>query len=189
MGEHDEAELALGQARGDLHPRVAGVIRAEDAPVVLHIQARRIRAVDREAMHALVELRILLSLRQEVRSDPSVCWLPLGQPISGAVDPAGGHGQHRGPVRPAMDVVYGRAAGPGTPLGAVRVVPQAAHQRKGGTAVIGSPQGVRLATRPDDGGVEGIRLDRPHSLDGRARIRREGDGRRFLLTPCRAQVV
>src|SRR4029079_17398033 len=72
---HGEAEIGR-QALADVIPRIAGVVAAIYAPVMLQKHPRRVRRMRHHLVHALSPFRILLVGRHEARADTFVTWLP-----------------------------------------------------------------------------------------------------------------
>ena len=124
------------------------------------------------------------------RADALVAWLPRAATVRGLVDAAGrDRDRHRGRVVGVReDRVEGLATEPGTPLGAVGVVPQLLLERERAATVGRAPHRARLGAGPHRLRVEAGR-ELPDPLDAGAAALGEPDPAVVALPPGRAEVL
>ncbi len=189
VNDHRKSEVRRHALRR-LAPRVAAVVRAVEAEVVLEEEPVGFRRVARHLVDALAELRVLLL--EEVRLDPAVARLPR---LSAVVRPVDAAGRGRdpeavAPLRVRQDGVEAETAAARHPAGAVRVIPQPLVQGPGLAAVPGLEQRGRLdAAEEPVRLVFQARLDLPDVLQRHSGRLGERDPRRLRPAPLPAEVV
>ena len=188
--DHDrEAELR-GESGRDVLPGVAPVVGAVDTAVVLQVQPVGARRVAGHLVHALAELGVAPVARHELRLHAGVGRVPGVPAVVGAVDAAGRDGGEHllRLLRVGQDRVERLAPVAGVPLLALRVLPQAALELEGLTAVGGLEDRAGLGA-----GVHHAVLDArgqlPDAGDGLAGVLGEADGAVRSLLPGLAEVV
>src|SRR5205085_7987360 len=133
-------------AISNIFPRIAAVIAAVEAPVVLQVIRLWSGRVMHDLVHALAKLRILL--REKFRANALIPRLPRCAPIVSAVDTASRHGHQYAFMvgwikHNCVQALTAATWGPFLPM---RMIEQFLSQRPGFSAIIGLEECARLYT-------------------------------------------
>ena len=190
MRDNRKSEVHSGDARHRL-PRVTAVVAAVDASVVLEVEAIRIIGIACDLVHALAELR-RRCVGHERHDDAAVARRPGRAAIVAAVHARCRDGNEE-PFRIRRvdeDRVQAHASPARHPLGPMRMIPQAAHQREGTAAVVAAEQRGRLDAGVEDLGlIRGTRRQLPDPSQRRTGVVGERQRGVILLSPRGAEII